>query len=207
VNSGEGAGGNGPRDPYNYHLDYGPVSNSEPQVFVTALIWQAFGGHTFGSKLMQYAAGGWQVGGIASINSGTPLNIVSGIDNSLTGIGEDTPDVIGSWHANNNSRADSIAHWFNPAAFTQNATGTFGTLRPNTLSGPGYVNFDINLQKNFAITEKVRSEFRSSFYNAFNHANLGNPGTTLTSSNFGVINSINSASNPRVIEFGLRVLF
>jgi hypothetical protein len=207
VNSGEGAGGNGPRDPYNYHLDYSPVSNSEPQVFVTALIWQAFGGHTFGSKLMQYAAGGWQVGGIASINSGTPLDIVSGIDNSLTGIGQDTPDVIGSWHANNNSRADSIAHWFNPAAFTQNATGTFGTLRPNTLSGPGYVNFDINLQKNFAITEKVRSEFRSSFYNAFNHANLGNPGTTLTSSNFGVINSINSASNPRVIEFGLRVLF
>src|SRR6202012_3008981 len=107
-NSGEGAGGNGPRDPYNYHLDYSRVSNSEPHVFVTALIWQAFGSHTFGSKLMQYAAGGWQVGGIAAIHSGTPLDIVSGIDNSLTGIGEDTPDVIGSWHANNHSRADSI---------------------------------------------------------------------------------------------------
>jgi hypothetical protein len=63
------------------------------------------------------------------------------------------------------------------------------------------------MQKNFAITERVRSEFRSSFYNAFNHANLGNPGTTLTSSNFGVINSINSSSSPRVIEFGLRILF
>jgi hypothetical protein len=207
VNSGEGAGGNGPRNPYNYRLDYSQVSGSEPHVFVTALIWQAFGSHTFGSKLMQYAAGGWQVGGIASVNSGTPLGIVSGIDNSLTGIGKDTPDLIGSWRASNHSRADSIAHWFNQAAFQQNATGTFGTFRPNTISGPGYINFDINLQKNFAITERVRSEFRSSFYNAFNHANLGNPGTTLTSSNFGKINSINSSSSPRVIEFGLRVLF
>jgi Carboxypeptidase regulatory-like domain len=183
VNSGEGAGGNGPRDPYNYRLDYNPVSGSEPHVFVTAVIWQAFGGHHFGSRLMEYAAGGWQIGGIASVNSGTPLNIVSGLDNSLTGIGSDTPNVVGSWKAHNNSRADSIAHWFNPAAFVQNPINTFGTLRPNTLSGPGAINFDINLQKNFAITEKIRSEFRSSFYNAFNHANLGNPGTTLTSSN------------------------
>jgi Carboxypeptidase regulatory-like domain len=207
VNSGEGAGGNGPRDPYNYHLDYGNVGTSEPQVWVTGFIWQAFGDHSFGSKLMQYAAGGWQLGGIISINSGTPLDIVSGLDNSLTGIGEDTPDLIGDWHAHNSGRSDSIAHWFNQGAFAQNATGTFGTFRPNTISGPGYVNFDINMQKNFAITERVRSEFRSSFYNAFNHANLGNPGTTLTSSNFGVINSINSSSSPRVIEFGLRILF
>jgi hypothetical protein len=209
VNSPEGAGGAGPRDPYNYRADYSPLSSSQPQVWVTAIIWNAFGGHTFSSKLLQETAGGWQFGGIASINSGTPLDLTSGIDNSLTGIGEDTPDVIGNYNAHNTSRAESIAHWFNPAAFTQNAPGTFGTLRPNTLSGPGYVNFDINLQKNFVITERFRTEFRSSFYNAFNHANLSGPGTsgpgtTLTSSNFG---AITSASNPRVIEFGLRLIF
>jgi hypothetical protein len=208
VNSGEGAGGQGPRDPYNWKADYSSLSGSQPQVFVTAVIWQAFGGHTFGSKLLQETAGGWQVGAIALANSGSPLDLTSGIDNSLTGIGEDTPDLIGNWHAHNTSRAGQIAHWFNQAAFTQNPIGTFGTFRPNTIFSPGYVNFDINLQKNFVITEGIRTEFRSSLYNAFNHANLdapgSTPGTTLTSANFGVITS---ASNPRVVEFGLRVVF
>jgi hypothetical protein len=77
-------------------------------------------------------------------------------------------------------------------------------LRENTLSNPGYVNFDVNLQKNFAITERIGLEFRSSLYNAFNHANLGSPGNTLTSSNFG---SITTATNPRVVEFGMRTTF
>ena len=204
VNSGEGAGGQGPRNPNNWRADYGPLTGSQPQVWVTSVIWKALDGHAFGSKFLQETAGGWQFGGIASLNSGTPLNLTSGIDNSLTGIGADTPDIVGSYKANNNSRADRIAHWFNQAAFTQNAPGTFGMLRPNTLSNPGYVNFDINLQKNFVITERVNMEFRSSFYNAFNHANLGSPGSTLTSSNFG---KITTASDPRVVEFGSRLVF
>jgi hypothetical protein len=148
--------------------------------------------------------GGWEIGGISSLQSGTPLTLTSGHDNSLTGIGNDTPDIVGSWNENNGSRADRIAHWFNPAAFTQNATGTFGMLRPNTLRNPGYINFDINLQKNFAITERIGFELRSSFYNAFNHANLNGPGSSLTSGNFG---QITSAGNPRVIEFGSRLSF
>lgn len=204
VNSGEGAGGQGPRNPNNWRADYSPLAQSEPQVWVTSAIWKPLDEHSFSSKLKKEIVGGWQVGGISSLNSGTPLTLYSGYDNSLTGIGEDTPDIVGSWNAHNSSRADQIAHWFNPAAFTQNAKGTFGMLRPNTLSNPGYVNVDINLQKNFVITEKIGLELRSSFYNAFNHANLGGPGSTLTSSNFGVITT---ATNPRVIEFGSRLSF
>ena len=90
------------------------------------------------------------------------------------------------------------------AAFTQNAIGTVGELRPNTLSNPGYINFDINLQKNFKIAERYGLEVRGSFYNAFNHANLNGPSSTLTSGNFG---AITSASSPRVIELGTRITF
>jgi hypothetical protein len=203
VYSGEGAGGSGPRNPNDWHADYSPIGGSVPVVWVSSVIWKPLDGRTF-SRPMKLAIGGWQVGGIATLQSGSPLTLYSGLDNSLTGIGEDSPDIVGSWNANNSSRADRINHWFNPAAFTQNATGTFGMLRPNTLSNPGYINFDINLQKNFAITERVNFELRSSFYNAFNHANLGGPGNTLTSSNFGVITS---AGNPRVVEFGSRLSF
>jgi hypothetical protein len=204
VYSPEGAGGQGPRDPFDWHADYSPVSGSEPQVWVTSLIWQPLSGHTFNPLLLREAVGGWQFGGIASLNTGTPLSLLSGIDNSLTGIGEDTPDVVGNWKEGNQSRANEIAHWFNPAAFTQNAIGTFGQLRPDSLTNPGYVNFDINLQKNFVYRERYNLEIRSSFYNAFNHANLGSPGNALTSSNFGVITT---ATNPRVIEFGARISF
>jgi hypothetical protein len=203
VYSGESEGGNGPRDPFDWHRSYSPLAGSEPQVWVTSIIWKPFDGHQFDRKIRPLVAG-WQIGGIASLNSGTPLTLYSGFDNSLTGIGEDTPDIIGSYKIHHSSRAGQIAHWFNPAAFTQNAIGTYGMLRENTLSNPGYVNFDVNLQKNFAITERIGLEFRSSLYNAFNHANLGSPGNTLTSSNFG---SITTATNPRVVEFGMRTTF
>lgn len=203
VNSGEGAGGSGPRNPNNWRADYSPVAGSAGQVWATSVIWQPFDGHSF-TRPIKLVAGGWQFGGIASLHSGTPLTLVSGIDNSLTGIGQDTPDIVGSYKISNHSRSDEIAHWFNPAAFTQNAIGTFGMLRPNSLTNPGYINFDINLQKNFAITERINLEVRSSLYNAFNHANLNGPGNTLTSSNFGVITS---ATDPRVVEFGSRLSF
>jgi len=203
VNSGEGAGGQGPRNPNDWRADYSPIGGSVPQVWVTSVIWKPLDGRSM-SHPMKLAIGGWELGGISTLQSGTPLTLYSGIDNSLSGIGEDSPDIIGSWNESNGSRADRIAHWFNPAAFKQNATGTFGQLRPNTLSNPGYINFDINLQKNFAITERIGFELRSSFYNAFNHANLGGPGSTLNGGNFGVITS---AGNPRVVEFGSRLSF
>jgi hypothetical protein len=203
VDPGEGEGGEGPRDPFNWRADYGPMGANIPHVWSTSVIWKPLDGHNF-SRPLKLVAGGWQVGGISQIQSGFPLTLYSGFDNSMTGIGKDSPDVVGSWKENNSSRADRIAHWFNPAAFTQNAVGTFGMLRPGTLTNPGYINFDINLQKNFAITERINLEIRSSLYNAFNHANLGSPGNSLTSSSFGVITT---ASNPRVVEFGSRFSF
>jgi hypothetical protein len=203
VNSGEGAGGSGPRNPNNWRADYSPLAGSVPQVWVSSVIWKPLDGFAM-SRPVKLVVGGWEIGGISTLQSGTPLTLYSGHDNSLTGIGNDSPDIVGSWKENNGSRADKLAHWFNPAAFTQNAIGTFGQLRPNTLSNPGYINFDINLQKNFSITERIGLEIRSSFYNAFNHANLGGPANNLTSGNFG---AITSASNPRVVEFGSRLSF
>lgn len=203
VNSIEGAGGSGPRNPANWRADYSPIAGSVPQVWVSSVIWKPLDGHSF-SRPLNLTIGGWQVGGIATLQSGSPLTLYSGIDNSLTGVGQDSPDILGSWKESNGSRADRIAHWFNPAAFTQNAIGTFGQLRPNSLTNPGYINFDINLQKNFAITERIGLEIRSSFYNAFNHANLYGPANSLSSSNFG---AITTASNPRVVEFGSHLTF
>lgn len=201
----EAEGTNGPRNPNNYNMDYAPLPFDVNQNSVTSFFWQPFSVKLTSSPLIRHAAQGWQLGGILTFSSGTPLNLVSGIDNSFTGIGQDTPDVVGAWSLpSGRSKPDQIAKWFNPAAFTRNAVGTFGTLPVNALRNPGIMNFDLNIQKNFVFTEKYRAEFRSSLYNSFNHTNLGSPVNSLASANFG---KIQTAADPRVIEFGLRLLF
>ncbi|MBS1850556.1 MAG: TonB-dependent receptor [Acidobacteria bacterium] len=200
----EGEGCNGPRDPFNYHRDYGPSAFDVRHNWVSSFIWQPFG-ESAGSPLRRYAVTGWQFGGILSLRTGFPLTLVSGRDNSLTGVGGDTPDVVGNWHlSGNRSKSEKIAEWFNTDAFVPNAIGTFGQLSHGALTNPGLVNFDLNIQKNFQVNERYRVEFRSSLYNCFNHANLGAPNGNLASSAFG---RIFSATDPRVIEFGLKLKF
>lgn len=69
--------------------------------------------------------------------------------------------------------------YLNPAAFAMPAPGTYGNLARNALKGPQFHQFDLTLQKRFAITERMNIEFRTEFYNLFNRANFANPPATL----------------------------
>jgi hypothetical protein len=93
-----------------------------------------------------------------------------------------------------------------PRPFVANALGTFGTGGRNILSAPGLFNVDFGVYKNFPIPlrEGMYVQFRSEFYNFFNHTNFGAPTATLTSPDFG---KIFSAGSPRTIQFALRVNF
>jgi len=203
VSGAQSEGSAGPRDPFHYRRDYSPLSIDVTNNWVTSVIWKPLATSHFRPAVNAFV-GGWQLGGISILRSGAPINLTSGRDNSLTGIGGDTPDVVGSYAVTNHSKADKTAHWFKPAAFTQNAIGTFGTLGKNALRGPGYINVDLNIQKNLKFADRYGVELKSSLYNAFNHANLSNPTTTLTSANFG---KITTATAPRVVEFGIRMTF
>jgi hypothetical protein len=97
-----------------------------------------------------------------------------------------------------------MAAWFNQSAFVQNAPATFGSSGIGAIRGPGFWNVDFTLQKQFRFTERQRLEVRGSFFNLFNHANLGNPNTTQLNSIFG---QITSTTAPRVAEVGLRYAF
>jgi len=70
----------------------------------------------------------------------------------------------------------------NPAAFSIPQPGTFGNLGRWALHGPSLNQFDLTLQKRFAITEKINIEFRSEFYNLLNRANFANPPARLNDS-------------------------
>jgi hypothetical protein len=144
--------------------------------------------------------------GITQFRSGTPFGMSSGRDNSLTGVGQDRPDLVGDpYMSSDRPRGERIAQFFQPASFQQNATGKFGNFGRNVMSGPGMASTDMALLKDFRLfRDKNYLEFRAEFFNAFNRVNLSNPVGTLTDRNVG---TIRSSGDPRVVQFGLKLVF
>ena len=142
--------------------------------------------------------------GALTVQSGPPYSVLAGQDNSLTGIGADFADVSGgiSRAARQDPGRDPVREWFNTRAFTQNATGTFGNAGRNIVIGPGLANLDFALSKNFIVYHESRIQFRTEFFNLFNHTNLNPPRSDrLTSGTYG---RITSAFDPRILQFALK---
>ena len=112
----------------------------------------------------------------------------------------------------------TIAEWINPAAFATPA-GEFGTAPRDLVRGPGTWQIDFGISKTILLSERGRLEFRSEFYNIFNHPQLGPPQSTFNPSNttgFGsIISTVNTTTpitpvgsgTPREIQFALRFAF
>jgi len=80
----------------------------------------------------------------------------------------------------------------------------YGTSGRNTISGPGLVNFDFALLKNFRVGEAGNLQFRTEFFNLFNTPPLGFPVNQLSSPAAG---TILAAGSSRQIQFALRYSF
>jgi hypothetical protein len=82
----------------------------------------------------------------------------------------------------------------------------FGNSGRGLITGPGQANFDISITKKIPITESKSFEFRSEFFNAFNHAQFANPATNVaTPASFGIITATSVA--PRIVQFALKYIF
>jgi hypothetical protein len=150
--------------------------------------------------------GGWSVSNIMDVRSGLPFSISSGRDNSFSGIGQDRADLTGNPAlSSNRSKAERLARYFDISLATFNAVGTYGNSSRNFLRGFGYFNIDAAVQKTFALREGFHLDLRGEFFNLLNHANFSLPGTNVSSaSTFGVING---ATDPRILQIGLRLSF
>ena len=84
------------------------------------------------------------------------------------------------------------------------ATG-FGDSAVGSIMGPGQNNWDLSLQKNTKITEGLTVQFRTEFYNIWNHAQFNPPVNNLADATFGQIQS--SSVPPRIMQFALKLLF
>ena len=150
-------------------------------------------------------AGGWQLSGIAQVSTGRPFSIYTSSSNrsgSLNNV--DRPNLIADPNAGPRTRAQ----WFNTAAFTNNAFGTFGNAGRNIVVGPGYVNVDTALQRSFPVIERVSMLFRAEAFNIFNKVNYLNP-LGLTTGAYGAASygQLTAANDPRQMQFSVKVLF
>jgi hypothetical protein len=152
--------------------------------------------------------GDWESFGIVTLQSGRPFTVAlqSTLDNSNTGFanlgfnGNDRPNLVGNPKLSN----PTPERWFNTAAFTTPAFGTFGSAGRNIVDGPGYANVNFSLLKNIGLTESVKLQLRAESFNLFNRVNFDLPDNFVGSPSFG---RIRSAQSPRHIQFGLKLLF
>jgi len=128
--------------------------------------------------------GGWRVGIIGQLLSGVPFTPVLGFNNSLTASSfpADRPDVKSRVNPCNAVTGD-VDQWFDPTIFTlpntpNSAGNIFGDAGRNSLCGPSLKAFDFSLIKHTQLSERVSLEFRSEFFNIFNHPNFDVPDNT-----------------------------
>jgi len=192
-----------PQDGTDFRREKALAANNLSHRFVGSFIWEL--PRWRGSRPAALLLDGWGLNGIVSLESGLYFNVVSGRDNSGTGINQDRPDLTGNpFLPADRPRSQLIGRYFDPAAFRQNDPGTFGNAGRNLIAGPGEAVVDLGLVKTFHLRERHRVRFRAEAFNAFNRVNLDNPNGNLSAPAVG---RITSTGSPRVFQMALRYEF
>ncbi len=187
-------------NPNDQSFDKGPANFDKRHVFNLSGLWDL----PFKvNNPAKWLVNGWSLNAIASLQSGPPITVNSGVDNARTGTGGQRADMIGNPNFDGDrSRGEQIAQFLNKAAFAPNALGTFGVLGRNTFRAPGLATWDFGLFKRFQFTETWGLTYRLEAFNAFNRPNLGAPITAQNNVNFM---RITSAFDTRVLQMALRM--
>ena len=155
--------------------------------------------------------GSWQISGIWTMETGTPFSISGGNGGNRSGSqeGGDRADVVGGQRLER--QAGSKSHWlneyFNTAAFTVNAVGTYGTSGRNIIKSPAVASADAAIMKNWEIQDRYHLQFRWEMFNAFNHPSFGSPGNDPSApTTYGKILTTGYIPS-RVMQGGLKLTF
>ncbi|HEU0184364.1 MAG TPA: carboxypeptidase regulatory-like domain-containing protein [Blastocatellia bacterium] len=195
--------GNNARDIADFDYDDGYNNFDVRQTFNLSAIYSLPFGRNL-SGVSKTLLAGWELGTIVNVRSGLPIPVqitrpdILYLDTNtglyFGGPGANRVPVVnkvGGGASRNVSRPNLVAgvdpfldrdrQVLNPAAFSIPLPGTVGNLERNLLKGPAFFQQDLIVAKKFAITEGINMEFRSEFFNLFNHTNFGNPPAQLPS--------------------------
>ena len=215
------------------HSRYGPDYFIRPHRFVVNYIYQLPKPAASGWK--QQVLGGWSLVGVTTVQTGHLLTVTYTNTASAYGITTDRASLTGnctkSQLLTTGSLDTRLTDWINKSCFTAPpvigapeppgtcltplpsgacpalATG-FGDSGVGILSGPGQFNFDFSVIKNFPVkwpSDQGNIQFRSEFFNIFNHPQFGDPDSGQNDPSFGQITT--TVVNPRIIQFALKFSF
>jgi hypothetical protein len=213
-------------NPFNFAFDRGLANFDVTHRVVISGVWDLPLDLPFrnGNSVLRKITEGWEASGIASFQSGTPFTIFSNSNSSQENTYFDRADLIGTPQTFDprttrifqvdpvtdnclGATPSSPQHfYFNPTAYDCNNVPlfTYGNSGRNSLRGPGRNNFDLTIGRTFKFGESKSVEFRSEFFNAFNHAQFMNPDHNGFDANFG---QITQARDPRIIQLALKFYF
>jgi len=192
---------------YNLKSAYGNSTLNTPNVFNASIIYSL---PMFNSGWKQAVFGGWKYSDMTTIQSGSFQTM--GLSGSGLGLAS-RPNQVGrltypkTWKPYQYSTAQQ--QWFSTGTTTnpiwaKPAAGFFGNVGNGTIEGPGVTVSNMALYKSFPIRESAKLEFRTEYFNIFNHTNPNGPNTTFGAGAFG---TITSAKDPRIGELSLKLNF
>jgi len=154
----------------------------------------------FSNGVMRTVFADWQVSPIIRWQSGDRSTVTTGVDNALTGMGNQRAVQI----VDNPYGSGAPDTYLNRAAFTTPATGTYSSLKPFTIVNPSRLTNDLALTRNLRLAGSRGIQLRWEIFNVLNHTNFNAPTASLNSGNFG---KITTAQDPRIMQFALKFDF
>jgi hypothetical protein len=202
------------RVPFDASLDKGNANFDRRHVFAMSYVYALpffENSHSLAARVF----GNWQFSGVVALQTGLFTSISGGSRASTSpsnGYGTNV-DLAGDWRAVPGGQTatpifDASGNylrggWINRAAFVPR-TGLIGNVARNLIEMPATQNFNFSLMKKIQLNEKFRLQLRGEIFNLFNHPNYRTLVTNLSASNFG---ALTQTDDPRVIQFGVKVLF
>jgi len=198
-------------------LDWGPAATDvRNMASLNGSYELPFGPHRLflnhASAPVNYAVAGWTASAIVNVQSGFPFSPQLGYN--PTGNGDTRNPVRPNWNPNFNGTLypRTPTQYFNPEAFLPPATGTYGDVSRDALTGPGLSELDFSAAKNSRISERFQLQFRAEFFNILNRTNFLTPNevvytsaTSGVSPTAGLITATSTTS--RQIQFGAKLQF
>ncbi len=202
-----------PEDSYNLRGDWGNSSYNRKKIFSGSWVYPLpfwLGGGRWYKQMF----GGWQVNGVAQVQSGLPVNITISADQAGTGDGGQRPNLVGDPYSGGGVGGSQI---LNPQAFAVPALATFGNLGAYNIYLPRWINTNASLVKSYYLRERWKLDVRFEMYNVANHLSV----SSITTGSFNGVKTVNGAivsntanwgavsgtTDPRTMQVSMRLNF
>jgi len=197
-------------------LDYSYAATDIRHKVAMNFVWEV--PYKPANHALKAVLGGWQVNGLAIMQSGGAFTVTCGFayprcDFNADGVNNDRVNLPAfGTDLGNPSQEQWVAGVFTVNDFPLPATGAIGNMPRNAFRGPGFKNLDLSLFKNFSVRSSTarRSiiQVRVESFNAFNWVNLNNPTSNLNNASFGMVQSARGGTGgPRTVQLGLKYIF